>query len=754
MGRCVKGYHCLYSHIPEPSSSNDPKQSSTDTIKSTTQTTRIVGSATVSYEDGAAISVISLPSDFSAVSIANIPRRVSIEELTVFLNERTDFRITPDSIQMKFVPATDLKTAHITMPDPTFANHVLQKIGTVVTMHESTVQISKGQIGGVSAAGSNRVQLASISCSWHQLTRAANVWYGEGHPGVLPALSNHRPRLNGRILDIHLVASTHTHTMYHIDNIDTTTTKWQLMGILPGPPPTMIQWAAASQGSTAKQLEEKVRSMVEQQGTLIDWVMEVDTTDTAKAKAIAKFADPEAARRAITKLNQAQLGNLPTDVLHVSAIVSIKMSISQRIFDIIKQPLRDLSARSWNEYHVGIKVYANSNKKYPQDSDRLYTQIRIFGQEKRFVARVKSSVEEMLAGHIAVDNDGKQITDPFFFKTSGLPFIDDLKRICKVTVVPDNYKTVLRLYGEPFNVEAARRILTEKVAQLATQTHVLLLDHKTFPVALRGGFRHIMSRIGKEKVTMRVTSSIKEIVLIGSENEFDEMQRILQSGLHQSLENQFDTLNIDEGEVLCPVCWTPPEGPSKMTCNHVYCRSCLASQCASATSTDIPLSCLGDSGACNTTLTLSELSRALSRDEYESLLDLSIKDYIKSRPAEFRYCPTPDCSRFYRCSPNAHPRIFDCDACLASTCTLCHQDAHDGQSCEDAAAAALIGEKEFAKWKKDHDVRDCPKCSAAIEKNEGCNHMQCVACGVHICWFCMKTFEDGSETYGHMETAH
>jgi hypothetical protein len=32
--------------------------------------------------------------------------------------------------------------------------------------------------------------------------------------------------------------------------------------------------------------------------------------------------------------------------------------------------------------------------------------------------------------------------------------------------------------------------------------------------------------------------------------------------------------------------------------------------------------------------------------------------------------------------------------------------------------------------------------------------MECISCRIHICWFCMKTFGSGGETYKHMERTH
>lgn len=45
-------------------------------------------------------------------------------------------------------------------------------------------------------------------------------------------------------------------------------------------------------------------------------------------------------------------------------------------------------------------------------------------------------------------------------------------------------------------------------------------------------------------------------------------------------------------------------------------------------------------------------------------------------------------------------------------------------------------ESETANWIL-ANTKKCPKCHARIEKNQGCNHMNCKLCKYEFCWICM-----------------
>jgi hypothetical protein len=773
-GGCTKGDTCAFSHDPEdtrPSTIPYAKDNALNfkdaaglsslgtsiwavgtnshpkLTNSINMYTRALGGATVIFGEGAQVSTISLPCDFSAIAMSNLPEHVDVQSILDLLASLGYPKISPDSILLTRIPPTSRQLAQIKVTDSNFASNLLKRTGPAIRFTGSTVLITEVKIGGESDTGTNRLQLASVACTWYNPSKVAYIKYATVSESndVLAKMSRSSQLLNGRKLDF-TRQKLQLHTL-RVGNLAVGTSRSALERLLPTwPSPQRISWGVISHVMSPKDMEARVKESLRKHGTLIDWVVS-SQAGGSRTKAIVKFTDPESARLAVKELNETSIDPASNDKLRVAPIVSIKISISHRILEAIESQLDALAENSWKSDFVSIKRYENLGKRY--------TQVRIFGESKDAVARVKSSAEKLLAGHIAVDQTSP-ISNIFFFQVTSTAFLESVMGAHGVTIIRDLRRRVLRLYGDPVNITAVQDILVAKASEVAIQSHIIVLDLATLNMALTGGFRLLVASLGKNKVKMDVTSNPKRIIVNGSEHDLAKADSILSSLATQSLEARTAALTTnEEEEELCPVCWTPAEEAFRIKCGHVYCGSCLSSQCNSAT--DFPIRCLGASATCNSSFHLSELKETLAANDYETVLQTSFTSHIRSRPTMFQYCPTPDCDRFYRSSSTINPSIFDCDGCLSSICTGCHHVTHDGLTCDAYKAltkAEQTGEKEFNEWKKKNDVRDCPTCTTAIEKTYGCNHMECKGCSAHICWACMKTFKTGSETYDHMSRSH
>lgn len=82
-------------------------------------------------------------------------------------------------------------------------------------------------------------------------------------------------------------------------------------------------------------------------------------------------------------------------------------------------------------------------------------------------------------------------------------------------------------------------------------------------------------------------------------------------------------------------------------------------------------------------------------------------------------------------------------------CLHCGYDAHPDADCEqnmrwmvkDKATAQEV--KETVKWTLANSRR-CPNCSIMINRDEGCNKVDCSYCGFCFCWACRSSWADVS----------
>jgi hypothetical protein len=203
----------------------------------------------------------------------------------------------------------------------------------------------------------------------------------------------------------------------------------------------------------------------------------------------------------------------------------------------------------------------------------------------------------------------------------------------------------------------------------------------------------------------------------------------------------------------CVVCWTEATDPLQMPCTHIYCKDCFRSQ---ANSGSIPLKCCGDENACPHTFNIAELKKNISVESLDGLLLKSFKEYISARPTEYRYCPTPDCKSIYRpiVDPNTNNAdiLYFCNACLSDICTFCNTPSHPGITC--AEHKQVEDTKALEEYKAANGTKVCPSCKTLFEKKDGCNHITCIGCQIHICWVCLGTFQDPGACYAHLNAVH
>lgn len=202
--------------------------------------------------------------------------------------------------------------------------------------------------------------------------------------------------------------------------------------------------------------------------------------------------------------------------------------------------------------------------------------------------------------------------------------------------------------------------------------------------------------------------------------------------------------------VPCPVCvlLLPGETFRGLACGHLFCVECWAThfevQLIQGVSTG--MECMAKD--CNILVpedfVLSVLSKSNRREKYQQFV---FSDYVKSHP-ELRFCPGPNCNVVVRAKENKSKRVI-CSQCKTSFCFKCGMDYHAPTDCDTIKKwlTKCADDSETANYISAH-TKDCPKCHICIEKNGGCNHMQCYNCKHDFCWMCLGDWKShGSEYY-------
>ncbi|MCL4122257.1 UNVERIFIED_CONTAM: hypothetical protein GTU68_003208 [Idotea baltica] len=203
-------------------------------------------------------------------------------------------------------------------------------------------------------------------------------------------------------------------------------------------------------------------------------------------------------------------------------------------------------------------------------------------------------------------------------------------------------------------------------------------------------------------------------------------------------------------QLMCPVCLTPmpSEAMSHLSCCHSFCNKCWAMhfkvQINGGISTGIECMANKCSILAPEDFVFSHLSCPRLREKYQQY---AFTSYVRSHP-ELRFCPGPNCNIVIRAKEYKAKRVI-CTHCKTRLCFKCGCDYHAPTDCETIKRwlTKCADDSETANYISAH-TKDCPKCHICIEKNGGCNHMQCYNCKHGFCWMCLGCWKThGSEYY-------
>ncbi|KIW72360.1 hypothetical protein PV04_00559 [Phialophora macrospora] len=518
-----------------------------------------------------------------------------------------------------------------------------------------------------------------------------------------------------------------------LTNVAADVTKEQIQEHLEGVAPDKIVMGRPTSDEVDEKPEQFVQELLRQSGRKLRSFELEKTASGSRTKAFAQFERASDVRAVLAPhgLEVPEIGSK----LYIDQIAAVRVPVAGELYAIFKGNVQKLQADNKD----GVRISSHH-----RPSSKI-VDLRIYGPKLEAVARVKAQLAHVLVGTVVLNDGGTALWHEFFSTDDGVSALRSVSRPGEVFLYSDIRNLQLVFFGTPSLLEETRRavvhILTSHVSY-----YWLSLEGELFPRALAGGFRRVIRHFGKKSARLDILRSPPSMIFRGSPQQFEiakllilEPPAVVPTGQHM------------ESSTECPCCFLEIADPIELRCGHSSCRGCFEALCRDTAASENPITCFEDLSTCGQMVSLDEIKKNLDNSTFEAVLESSFEQYIRSRPDQIQYCPTPDCPSIYKVSEA--PDVFTCGNCLISICRKCRALSHDDLTCEEAQPPSRAEEHVSDEDKKKLGISNCPRCKALIQKTYGCNHITCT-CGIHICWFCLATFASDRECYDHMFQTH
>ncbi|XP_027240165.1 E3 ubiquitin-protein ligase ARIH2 isoform X3 [Cricetulus griseus] len=259
-----------------------------------------------------------------------------------------------------------------------------------------------------------------------------------------------------------------------------------------------------------------------------------------------------------------------------------------------------------------------------------------------------------------------------------------------------------------------------------------------------------------DKTEVKVSHSVAKLILVNFHWQVSEILDRYRSNSAQLLvearvqPNPSKHVPTAHPPHHCAVCmqFVRKENLLSLACQHQFCRSCWEQHCSVLVKdgVGVGVSCMAQDCPLRTPedFVFPLLPNEELRDKYRRYL---FRDYVESH-YQLQLCPGADCPMVIRVQEPRARRV-QCNRCNEVFCFKCRQMYHAPTDCATIRKwlTKCADDSETANYISAH-TKDCPKCNICIEKNGGCNHMQCSKCKHDFCWMCLGDWKThGSEYY-------
>lgn len=468
-------------------------------------------------------------------------------------------------------------------------------------------------------------------------------------------------------------------------------------------------------------------------------------------EACVTFNDPEEGFEACAKLNKCFMIN--DNVVSVIPEIHCRISVLDLVFKRIEKEFNafcDKVKAEMSGVRIQVTAVRYGNRFIDIDAESIDGMMETRRQIVELLQEEKLDMERVPSLRMMFTRDGRQKIQKIMEKTRTL-------------IVLDDRNTTVSIHGNKEDRNVAFTKIQKYISKLSSSKLTTLdLKGESRPPGL---MRAVILAYGIDLLGLKQSCELKSIELdhrnhrikmLGSEEAIQHAMQNVEE-LEETVRGKSDD-RTPSTEPECGVCFSeiPDSDLYRLeSCGHPYCRDCVKLHIESVISArDFPIKCCHED--CDELWALADVRNMskMGMCTMQTVLNSSISCFVAANKDKARYCITPDCQMVYKVSKTG--ARFVCFLCQMSICCCCHVEYHTGMSCAKYKMEKGIDDNGIREWmRRDPQNRSCcPNCFMGIEKFGGCQHMECRACKVHICWTCKEFFKTSRKCYGHMNEKH
>ncbi|AEO71290.1 uncharacterized protein THITE_2059522 [Thermothielavioides terrestris NRRL 8126] len=414
---------------------------------------RELDGAVVTFDDGAVITKVSLPADFSAVRINDLPADSSAAAVASLLC-KLSFVVSPDNVRVRKCADRDRCYADVTVEDPMFASKLADRLRR--TAGASRLEAITVSVPMPRAADAHPIDCRTVLCSWpepacgarhsNDAEQDARCAYELSGASFYRGLGSSTPRAN--VPAVERDARDFDHGS---QDVDVSTTGIEDL--------RLYEMANEIYGSEPLDIARSTKEMLRRLGPLEWWGVTSTNPIRSRVKAYARFEQEADAKQAAVLLNGALLPW--TGEMEVRLVASVEYRVLTRIFDVVHARIASQTP-AWEENQVWC---------FARPLDRRYHVLMLVGEDNQRVARAKKTLESIMRGEVIM-KDGKALWSPKF---GGRPYelrwLRHIERDLGVVIRRDAQRPQFRLFGpegcHDQVAEAMHTLMASRSAQVA-----------------------------------------------------------------------------------------------------------------------------------------------------------------------------------------------------------------------------------------------------------------------------------------------